>query len=305
MCSRTKLPQVPGMTQQETDALNAQRGNLEAMSRMGGQYGDIMRAVSGMFNPDGTINPAALSSFGQQVQGYQASQQGVYDASLEQAQLEDQLYRQALAGTGPASEGLKQQKARDFQMLKEAAGRRGIRITGDSFENATSDSTAGIRMLGEMGKRYDVAAENERMALRQWGGNQALARMGALASYDPTAGRMGYLNAATVGMLPVLSGINEGYSAYMQPYANQRMAMFNRDASQAQADASWKNSMWQGAGQLVGTGAALAMMPFTGGMSAMAIPSMSRPSMTSNLNMSPVNAAQYFPQTMSGQYRGF
>lgn len=248
------------MTQQETDSLAQQKTNLEQMQRMGGQYGSVMQAVSGLFNQDGSINQDALKNFGTQVQGYQDSQRGIYDTALGTGQMEDALYRQALAGTGPVSEGLKQQKAKDFQMLKEAAGRRGIRITGDSFENATSNSTAGIRMLGEMGKRYDLAVDNERSSLRNWGSAATLNRMGALAGFDPNANQMGYLSQATVGMMPILGGINDGYSAYMQPYANQRMAMFNRDSAQAQADAAWKNSMWQAGGQLAGQGIGAALL---------------------------------------------
>jgi hypothetical protein len=283
------------MTQQETDALNVQRTNLDAMQRMGGAYGSAIQSISGLFNPDGTINQTALQNFGQQVQGYQNTQQGVYDTALQQGMLEDQLYRQALAGTGPVSEGLKQQKAKDFQMLKESAGRRGIRITGDSFENATSNSTAGIRMLGEMGRRYDLAVDNERNALRQWGSGQSLNRMGALASFDPTASRMGYLNQATVGMMPILNNINQGYMGYMQPYQQQRMAQFNRDSAQAQADAQWKNSMWQGAGQLAGMGVSMALAPMTGGMSLMAMPGIMG-------GMNGGRSTGYAPQ--AGQFQG-
>lgn len=301
MCSRTNIPQVPGMTQQEQDALAAQRSNIEQMQTMGGNYGSILQAVSGLFNPDGTINQNALQNFGQQVQGYQSSQQGIYGTALQQAQLEDQLYRQALSGTGPVSEGLKQQKAQDFKSLKEAAGRRGIRITGDSFENATSDSTAGIRMISEMGKRYDLAADNERQALRQWGSTQALNRMGSLASFDPNAGQMGYLNQATVGMLPVLSGINEGWSAYSQPFYNQRMAEFNRNSAQAQADAQWKNSMWSGAGQLAGTAASMwGMGKLAGAMGGSTMVPYAASSMTSPLSLYGKNPYQYSMGSMGG-----
>lgn len=272
MCTRTNLPQVPGMTAEETAALNSQRNNMNQMQTLGGQYGNVNQSLSGLYDSAGNINPAALEAYKQQVQNYQQSQQGIYNTALGTGQAENDLYMKALNGTGPVSVGLQQQKAKDFETFKQAAGQRGIKIQGDSFDNATSDSTAGIRMLTEQQKRYDLAADNERQALRQWGSTQSLNRMGSLTSFDPNANQMGYFNQATMGMMPVLSGINQGWSAYSQPYQQQRMAQFQRDSAQAQADAAWKDSMWKGGGQLLGMGVAAGLAPFTGGMSLAAMP---------------------------------
>ena len=127
---------------------------------------------------------------------------------------ENRNYLEALnAASGQLTMAQKQQQKKDFEKLVAAAGARGIRILGDDPTSATSDSTAGNQILSDFNQRYQVAADQNRMAQIQMGGGQNLARMGFNQ------------NAQSANLANILNG-QTAYSNMMSPYQQQRLGAY-------------------------------------------------------------------------------
>lgn len=127
---------------------------------------------------------------------------------------ENRNYLEALnQAAGQLTMAQKQQQKKDFDKLVAAAGARGIRILGDDPMSATSDSTAGNQILSDFNQRYQIAADQNRMAQIQFGGGQNLARMG----FNQNARSSNFAN--------ILNG-QTAYSNMMQPYQQQRLGAY-------------------------------------------------------------------------------
>jgi hypothetical protein len=298
MCGSSSIPKVPGFTPEETmsqqkqldllnqqEAISKQQGTiLKQQETLAGQGQNVSQVISRLFNPDGTINQQALQDFSGQLQARQGLEGQIAQRGLgflaggpldPVAQAEQDLYLRALAGTEPTTEGLKAQKKREFEQFKQAAGQRGIRITGDTPETASSSSTAGIRLLSEFNQRFNLASETERQNLRGFLGGQTLGREGQqfnqalqLTGFNPLQQQLGAFDAATRGFIPILGGISQGlggisqglggisqgYGAYAQSFAQQRNLQFNRDVQEAQRENEEKGGIYSGIGGILGTG---------------------------------------------------
>lgn len=299
------LPAYPGLTPEEKDILQKQGVSLDQLnSIISGSAADlsqnqaILKQLSGLYDSSGNLNQDALKSLksraqtetdqrtalGQKALGYLST---FFDPTSDQTQtdinnLETTRYKNALDGKLPVSQGLQQQQQKDFQLLKESAGQRGIKIEGDTPDAATSQSTAGIQMLAEFNKRYDVAKENERQAAITTGGQQNLARLGLLNStkalnldaatnlstnFGATSATLGYLSGANASSPANLAPLIEGYTTSLgslaTPYATAAQGQFQQQTNQANASYSAaynnylatvtaRNSFYGGAAKLVG-----------------------------------------------------
>lgn len=165
----------------------------------------IFRTLSGFYKEDGTLDKEAVKAFSQKLQDRVSSQQEISDKAMkflgtllnvsptpfdlannDIASEEQARYLRALKGDVPTSPALDQAKAQQFQILKESAGQRGIMITGDTPETATSESTAGIRLVSEFNKRFDALREQQVNDELNRGGVQNLQRIGLLSNLETT-----------------------------------------------------------------------------------------------------------------------
>jgi len=158
--------------------------------------------------------------------------QPLYEAAQERQAgiLEAQQTRQAeaLAGQGEASAALKKQQEDQFQQLKETAGRRGIDIKGETLEDATSESSAGIQMLSQLRTRFDISRQQEQQAILGEAPivQQGMGQFGQLAAFglQPQIGSF-------AAQAPGISGVGPGMPSGMGLQAIQQ-AMFPTITSQ-------------------------------------------------------------------------
>lgn len=291
-----KTPSVPGLSGEERALLQKQGTSLDQFnSILQGATGDatntqnILQSLSGLYNPDGSINQQALASLQQRVQQQQTIDQGLSGQAnqalggiFDQGQLgtlsdqagvqEAQNYLTALSGPGSVSEAQKQAEAEQFRKLTEAAGQRGIRITGNDLFTATSDSTSGNQLLSQLRKEAQLGREtyrnNELNRLQQANMQRlgfGLNRQGQTYDIaqglrqDPAAQQLGYAtNATTMGPASLLGsyqGLSQSYGAAAQPYQQQRYLQYQGQLQNA-ANRTARN---QAIGSLLGgaTGAAI------------------------------------------------
>lgn len=143
-----------------------------------------------------------------------------YDnANDELAALEQQRYKAALQQQqGQLSVAQQQARKAEFEKFREAAGRRGIRILGDDPSTATSNSTAGIQLLGEFNKRYDLLADEQRRADLNFG-------------YQANTGRLGLINQAKQNYFGNNLALTDAYSGIQGDYQAQRAAQYARSTA--------------------------------------------------------------------------
>lgn len=229
MGSGGSAPSAPVMSQEEKDLYKKQADLLDQINRTYGtsidtstQNSDILKQISGLFRPgaDGklTLNQEALQK------------------QTELNQLNMDRYERALKGTLPVSEGLTQQKADDFKLLKENAARRGISITGDTPETATSDSTSGAALLGQFNRTYGLRTDAERQAQLSGNTNSTISLLGASQDSGPAS------------LLNVGGNLANSYANAASPYANQRMLDYQSAINQY----NYKKQGQQGTGAAIG-----------------------------------------------------
>lgn len=212
----------------------------------------VALGLSNMATPPGSepvpdkwmLDPDAVKTLKERVAAEQSKQQEILD-------LQRDRYIKALKGELPVSQGLMNQKAEEFKLLREGAARRGIMIDGTTPEDATSQTTAGNELVGQFKRTYGLLEDAE--------------RRGELMGGAPT-GMPGYaqpLNFATsssssgpMGLLPTYSNLTSMYGGAAQPYQQQRLLGYQGQV--AGYNAGRQNMA--GLTGLLGTGAGAAMM---------------------------------------------
>lgn len=217
-------PAAPQLSQEEKDLYKKQGQILDQINSIYGtsvkdftEASDVLKRASGIYttNADGTLS----------------LDQGAIAKQTELNKLNMDRYERALKGTLPVSEGLSQKQADDFKLLKENAARRGINITGESPEEATSDSTAGAALLGNFNKTYGLLADSERQYQLSNNTNSSLSLLGGSQAAGP---------ASLIG-----SGNNlaSSYGQAAAPYANQRMLQYQAQLGQYGYDQQAKSGI--------------------------------------------------------------
>jgi len=266
-----KLPQFPGLTPEEQAILSKEGVTLDQFNQMIQGTGtslqqnkQVLQQISGLYDAQGNLDPTALADLKSRTQGQLAQAQGVGSAALgylqnyfggtgtssaaggtsdpSVAQVQSDVYKNALEGTGAVNDATKQQQQRDFIALKDSLAQRGIMVNGDTPAQATSDSTAGQRAIQLF--QQNVAAQNssERLGYIQTLGGQVAGTVGA-AGGAATAGagatntQLGYVNnSATTSastLAPLLSQYQSNLNAYYQPYQTQQLGTYQQALDQA------------------------------------------------------------------------
>ena len=182
--------------------------------------------------------------------------------NMEVGLLELEQYQLALEGKAPVSEGLKQEIADSFPKFKEAMGRNGVKITGDSWETAGSNSTPGVQAIAATKKNIDLAMENERFGRISYGGpmsiNRTASNVGAEGQRFNQAGSMLGLPGGSTGlgmalnmpqMNPAAYGqMGQGYGGMLGVLGNERMMGYGATMQNAGLASQNRGSLFQGLG---------------------------------------------------------
>lgn len=162
--------------------------------------------------------------------------------------LQTDRYLKALKGELPVSQGTLQRKEKEFNLLREAAARRGNVIEGDSAEGGFGLSSAAAQNLGEFNRTYKLIEDAERRGELAAGGPG-----GGPAALGTLAGSFGYSPAS---LLPSYGGTAAGYGSAVQPFAQQRNLQYQGQLQNAALQMQGQGAL---AG-LLGSGGGAALM---------------------------------------------
>ncbi len=278
--SAPQLPQFPGLTPQEQDILSKEGLTLDQFNQMIqgtgntlAQNKNILQQISGLYDAQGNLDQAALTDLKARSQGQLAQAQGVGSAAMGYlqsyfggtntsggsagppgsttsatgvpgvAQAQSAAYLQALQGTGAINEATKQRQQRDFMTLKDSLAQRGIMVTGDTPEQATSDSTAGQRAIQLFQQNVQAENSSERLGYINTLGSQVAGTVGAAggaagAGFGATGTQLGYTSSAATSipatLSPLLTNYQSSLGSLYQPYQTQQLGPYQQALDQAQ-----------------------------------------------------------------------
>lgn len=205
---------VPGPTPEEIEIQREQlRLMREAVQRQENLEPFILKSLGLVKNPDGTYRKMTEDE-------YYASLTDLEKKVYDTTKLMLERQQKALRGELPVSESLKQTKEREWKLFKEAMARAGNPIYGDTPEEATSPTTAGMQGIRQFQERFGMLEEAERRGELSAGTSAALQMLGVtrdLGNMD-RQGLYGYTAAPLQ-----LAGV---YSGLLEPYQKQRMLEF-------------------------------------------------------------------------------
>ena len=261
--SAPQLPQYPDLTGAEQTNLGQQAGAAQQGSQMlntvSGQLGqntNILQMISGLFNPDGSVNQNALTQLQQTAKqatttAGTAGQSALAGLGGTQSAIgaTSNAYQNALQGNVPQNQQLQFTQNQNFQAMKEQAAQQGIQINGDNWGNATSNSTSGQKLLQNMQQNNNI--QNNQYALgytQQLAGNmgqlagaygtQANSAMGLSGYAQQTP--LGYVGQSITGgqsmLSPLLSNYQNQLSSAYQPLYMQQIGPYQQQMAQAQAN---------------------------------------------------------------------
>lgn len=264
--SAPALPQYPDLTDAEKTNLGQQAGAAQdfgnVISSTSGQLGqntDILQTISGLFNPDGSINQDALTQLQTTAKAGNTASSNTGIAAMNAAgstlmpggsfSQTDDAYKTALAGGAPANKQIGFQQKQNFQQMQQQAAAQGIKITGDSFANAVSNSTAGQKLIQNFQQNANIQNQNYDLGyLSQLTGN-----MGQIANSAATNANTGTAamsagvgnplnlvsNSISQGqsaLAPLLSSYQQSLVSGYQPLYMQQIGPYQQQMAQAQAN---------------------------------------------------------------------
>lgn len=258
--SAPTLPAYPDLTGAEKTNLGQQAQGAQLGSQMlgtvSGQLGQntqILQMISGLFNPDGSINQNALTQLQQTAKqatttAGTAGQGALGGLGGTQQALgaTQQAYTSALQGNAPANQQLQYQQQQNFLQMQEQAAQQGVKITGTGWNNAVSDSTAGQKLIQNFQQNANIQNQNYQLGyLGQLGtnmgqlssvyGNQATQGMN-LSNYAQQT-PLGYVGQSISGgqsaLSPLLSNYQNQLSSAYQPLYMQQIGPMMQANQQA------------------------------------------------------------------------
>lgn len=263
--SAPQLPSFPGLTSDESNILQQMGMSLSQFSQLisgtGSQLSgnqQVLQQMSGLLNPDGSVNQTALQSLQQRTQQSLSTQSTAAQGALGYlgnlyspggvAQAQTTAYQNALNGNIPANQQLQFTTGQNFQAMKEQAAQQGIIINGDDWNSATSSSTAGQKLLQNFQQNYNIQNQNYQLGYL----NTAGANMSALSSTaantantglslanNANNAQLGYLGQSITSgqsaLAPLLTSFQGGLSQEYTPYEAQQLGPYQQAMAQAQA----------------------------------------------------------------------
>lgn len=261
--SAPTLPQYPSMTPgetnitgQQTNALNTQQNMIQGVSGQLGNNQNILQMISGLFNQDGTINQNALTQLQQQSQAstQQAGQAGQAQLAglggTQQAQnATASAYTNALQNGAPANQQIQYQQQQNFLAMQEQAAQQGIQINGTNWNDATSNSSAGQKLLQNMQQNNNIQNQNYNLGyVGQLAGN--MGQLATTAGTQSTTGQslgnystqtpLNYLQSSITNgqsaLSPLLSSYQQNLTSAYEPQYMQQVGPYQQQMAQQQAN---------------------------------------------------------------------
>lgn len=172
------------------------------------------------------------------------SEKNTYDIG----QLAAQRQKDAYEGKLPLDEGTLQAKQDEFNAVKEGLSRTGTKLLGTSFEDATSNSTAGAQNIANRLKYWKAREDAMSRGEIDTGTSNMLNMFNANNQYG-LQNALGTTNLGGYGQ-GLLSSYGQLGSRFAQQDAmSNQVAMFN-----SQQQAQKQAGMMQGVGSLIGAG---------------------------------------------------
>lgn len=299
------LPQYPGLTPEEQKILKSQNMSVDQLNEIVSGNADTVKAnrellkgISGIFDESGNVNQGALKSLQDRTRQQLDQQEAIGQKGMdylsqffsnaagpmtaEITKAAQDRYLRALKGELPVTLATQDQAKKDFEQLKEAAGQRGIRIDGDTFDSATSESTAGIRLIGEFKKNYNLKVEGERQAELQTGA-QTLGTLSSIATSNlnavgsigqiaagvrsPQLGILGSLETSGTSLIPQIQAVSGQQGNILNFLRSIDVGQFQQQTQQELYDYQHEqgilNSISQFGGTVAGFGLANKFYPST------------------------------------------
>jgi len=215
--------------------------------------------ISGLFNSDGSINQSALANLQQSAtQSNQAAGAGG-TAAINSAASQygpngaiaatGTAYTNALEGGAPANQQIAFQQAQSFKQMQQQAAAQGIPISGTSFDNAVSTSTAGQKLIQNFQQNANIQNQNYNLGyIGQLAGN-----MGQLTGAASTSAQTGTdlsqysqnnplsqvqasITNGQSALAPLLSQYQQSLNSAYQPLYMQQIGPYQEQMAQAQAN---------------------------------------------------------------------
>lgn len=207
------LASVPDPTPEEIEITGMQL----SLARRGIQAGkDLETEIMRGFGVKRDINTGMYRKLNEEeyLAGLNEAQRGIYELQM----MDIERSKRAMRGE-IVSEALRQQKDREYDLLKEKLARAGHRIEGDAPGTAIATSTAGAQNLGVFNERYALAEDAERSRQINEGTGRILGRQGMLENIDDR-GRA--RSQALIGYSNNFFNQARGLSPLFQPYQFHR-----------------------------------------------------------------------------------
>lgn len=205
----------------------------------------ILKSLGLAKNPDGTYRKMTEDEYYSSLTDLERK---VYDTT--KLMLERQ--QKALRGELPVSESLRQTKEREWKLFKEAMARAGNPIYGDTPEEATSPTTAGMQSIRQFQERFGILEEAERRGELSAGTSAALQMLGVTRD-------LGNMDRQDLyGHIAAPAQLAGSYSGLLAPYQRQRELEFQTNYANAASKSGLLGSFLGTVGTL---GGALLMNP--------------------------------------------
>lgn len=264
--SAPQLPQYPNLTSQEQQLLTQQGLSVNQLQQLiqgvGGQLSanrGILQQVSGLYDQNGNINPTAAAQLQQQTQNALQAQGSAGTSAVNYinslygqggvAQAQAQAYQQALTQGAPANQQIAFQQKQSFQAMQEQAAQQGIQINGTDWNSATSDSTAGQRLIQNFQQNANIQNQNYQLGYL----GQAAQNISSLGFGTSMTGNMGgnllgtatqtplqYVGQSISGgpsaLAPYLTQYQNSLQSLYQPYYMQQIGPYQQQMAQQQAN---------------------------------------------------------------------
>jgi hypothetical protein len=232
MGSSPKVPAPPGLSPEEKDILGKQGVTLDQVNAIlkgetdvMGQNRDALRGLSGLYDENGNLNPAALDDLRTRMMNEQKMGGDI-------SSMQGQQVLQALRGERPVGAAQLESERQEYQNLVANAASRGIRILGNDIMTATSDSTAGNQLIANLRRNADISRQNERQNAINSGFTNLLSSMG-LGTSSQLNMLGNSMSMSPANLIGAGANVAQGYGQMLQPYQNQRQLAYQAQVQNA------------------------------------------------------------------------
>jgi hypothetical protein len=224
----------PEMSAEEKELYAQQASAIKMWRKQLEYFAPIMQAQMGFKEVDGKMVKMSPDEMAEVLTPQQMMAYENVELWTERTQL-------ALKGELPLTEAGQHRKQKEFETFKEAMGRKGIEIFGDTLEEAGSLSTPGIQSLESFKKYWGAQEEAERYGQLGMETGVGFGQPSSVQQYLGITGQQ-------------YGGLAQGYAGIAAPYAQQRGYQTQANIAAEGRRAQTTSSLYQGIGTIAGSG---------------------------------------------------